>query len=281
MYNLRYHVASLAAVFFALAVGLLLGTVVVERGVLDSQRSSLVDGLQSEFKSIREENGQLRTDLERERSFAQAAVEPLVADKLKGETVVLLVNAGRTDGLSDAVSTLEAAGARTAIVALAEEGAGLRDTATSQSIEAVIGDVADYDELVSRTTTGLAAEWSAPGARPITQALLAGGKLTIDDFPADVTADAVVLLAAWDGKPDPVGVKLASALRAAGTRVVGAQSQRSETGVAAAAAESGISSVDNIGTPEGDVSLVWVLSGAAEGRFGVDDGVDRLFPKLR
>ena len=49
MYNLRYHIASLVAVFLALAVGLLLGTVVVERGELDraadDARGGPADGL--------------------------------------------------------------------------------------------------------------------------------------------------------------------------------------------------------------------------------------------
>jgi hypothetical protein len=49
MYNLRYHIVSLVAVFLALTVGLVLGTVVVERGVLTKQRAALVGDLTKQY----------------------------------------------------------------------------------------------------------------------------------------------------------------------------------------------------------------------------------------
>ena len=52
MYNLRYHIASLVAVFLALSVGLLLGTVVAERGMITDQTGALVADLQARFDEI-------------------------------------------------------------------------------------------------------------------------------------------------------------------------------------------------------------------------------------
>ena len=66
MYNLRYHIASLVAVFLALSVGLVLGSIVVERGTLDEQREALVTSLQQEFTELNAENKLLKARVEAE-----------------------------------------------------------------------------------------------------------------------------------------------------------------------------------------------------------------------
>ena len=281
MFNLRYHIASLVAVFLALAVGLLLGTVIVERGVLDSQKSSLVNGLKTEFESIRKENVQLRGDLQREQSFAGAVVTPLTAGKLTSETVVVIANAGRTDGLQNALDALKAAGARTAVIAFAHRGLALDDPSVVEAVKPALGELGKGEGLGDRTAKVLAAEWRKVGPRPLTQALLSSGQITIDGFGPEAIADGAVLLESWDGKPDKVGLSIASALRDAGAHVVAAQALKRETGVAAAGANAGLDAVDHLGTPEGGVSLVWLLSGASTGYYGIGNGAESTFPKLR
>lgn len=281
MYNLRYHVASLVAVFLALAVGLVLGTVVVERGALDSQKSSLVTGLQDEFKSMRTENDDLRTQLQHEQSFASAAVAPLVADRLKGRTVLLVCNAGRTDGLSDAADAIKAAGGRSAVIVFTSEGLDLKDATLAQQVERTIGDATDYDDLVSKTASALAGEWRKPGRRPLTQLLVSAGKITIDGFDSSVSADGCGVLASWDGKPDDVALSVASAMRTSGAATVAIQSAKRDTGVAEAGSDRGLSAIDHVGTAEGNVSLVWLLTGTVQGRYGTGDGAQALFPKLQ
>ena len=110
MYNLRYHVASLVAVFLALAVGLLLGTVVAERGVITDQSSALVAGLQERFDEISAANDELRIGLERDREFAEDAATALVDGRLAGRRVVVLVGAGRVDGVGDVERAIADAG---------------------------------------------------------------------------------------------------------------------------------------------------------------------------
>jgi len=281
MFNLRYHIASLVAVFLALAVGLLLGTVIVERGVLDSQKASLVSGLRTEFESIRKENVQLRSDLQREQSFAGAVVTPLTAGKLTSETVVVIANAGRTDGLQDALDALKAAGARTAVIAVAHRGLALDDPSVVEQVKPALGELGKGEALGDRTAHVLAAEWRKVGPRPLTQALLSSGQITIDGFGPEAVADGAVLLESWDGKPDKMGLSLAAALQDAGAHVVAAQAIKRDTGVAAAGANAGLDGVDHLGTPEGGVSLVWLLSGASTGYYGVGSDAESTFPKLR
>ncbi len=54
MFDMRYHIASLVAVFLALTVGIVLGTAIVNRGVLVRQQNALVGSLRTEFASLRD-----------------------------------------------------------------------------------------------------------------------------------------------------------------------------------------------------------------------------------
>ncbi len=67
---------------------------------------TLVEDLQKQFDQIQQENADMRTGLERDRTFATDAVPALTADALKGKTVAVLVNSGRTSGLNATVSAI-------------------------------------------------------------------------------------------------------------------------------------------------------------------------------
>ena len=50
MFDLRYHVASLAAVFLALIIGILVGVGISDRGLVDSAKTKF---LQDEVEQLR------------------------------------------------------------------------------------------------------------------------------------------------------------------------------------------------------------------------------------
>ena len=56
MVDIRHHVASLIAVFFALALGILIGISIAEREILTDEKTSLISHLESYLDSLREEN---------------------------------------------------------------------------------------------------------------------------------------------------------------------------------------------------------------------------------
>lgn len=284
MYNLRYHIASLVAVFLALAIGLLLGTVVAERGALGNFRQSLstqVKGLQTQFAGLRKENDDLRRDRDRLHGFAADAVPLLTDGMLKGKSVVIITNAGRNDGLLPVRDALRAAGADVQIVTFRLKDLGREDAGLRQSLA----------EIATRTAgagggdtvaSALAAEWTKRGTpQPITDQLRSANEISVDGTSTQVAPDGVVLLASFDSQPDASLVSLVTAMHKSGDAVVGAESQSITTGVGDAVAAAGLSAVDDIDRPEGALSLVYVLAGRAEGRFGVKAGATALYPKLR
>ena len=280
MYNLRYHLASLVAVFLALSVGLLLGTIVVERGMLDRQREAIVRSLEQEFESLDTENDELRAALTASEGLAgsllSAAVEGVLADR----TVLVIANTGRAEGLADVTGAIEGAGGTPVTILLAQPGLGLDDPTVAAAVTGILGP-GDARDLVSRTAAALFAEWGSPvQARPLTDVLTEAGVLRVDEaFGMQESAYAAVTIAQFDGAPDEGGLALASGFAQAGRPACGAQTQANEVGVAAAAAEAGLSAVDHVGTPEGTYSLAWVLGGQATGHFGVDENADAPWPE--
>jgi hypothetical protein len=279
MYNFRYHIASLVAVFLALSIGLLLGTVVVERGTLDAQRTTLVDSLQKEYTTLRTDNTQLKTELDTDRAFLAEAAPVLIGSRLAGRTVLVLTNAGRADAAAAVADAVAKSGGVTITATFRDVGFGLKDKALAAKVAAVLATDASAD-LTAPVADTLAREFSDPAGTPapLTDLLVATGELTIAAPDGAGIPTSVVTTGSFDDKADAAEVALAVAAKAHGSLAAGAETTKHTTGAAAAAADAGLSSVDDADTPVGQVSLVWVLLGRADGRFGVSRGVDAAYP---
>ena len=88
-YSARYHAASLAAVFLALAIGILIGA---EFGddVVSSTRQNLEESLTSNLADARERADELAAELGRTNEFAERVYPALVGDRLDGQQVGIL-----------------------------------------------------------------------------------------------------------------------------------------------------------------------------------------------
>ena len=91
MFDLRYHVASLAAVFVALLIGILVG-VAMSGKVDDAEKQKLksdVSGLQAQLQAA--SDGRTKSTRERTalRAFIKKAYPMLIADRLRGKQVAV------------------------------------------------------------------------------------------------------------------------------------------------------------------------------------------------
>lgn len=280
MYNLRYHIASLVAVFLALTVGLVLGTVVVERGVLTKQRTALVSDLTKQYDSLRASNADLRAQVDRSAAFVSQSVPVLTQGVLAGRTVLVITGPAGGETLSDTLDAIRAAGGVPAVATFSKPGLGLDDVAVSERLRAAMGGSTAATDAVRADALGrMAVEWvDSASTRTVTTALMASGALALEGLTPGTVPGGVVLAASFDGKPDPSLVSLAAALEGGNRPVAGVQSTKRTDGVAAAAVQAGLSAVDHIDTPYGALSLVWVLSGRASGWFGTLKGSDGPYP---
>jgi len=286
MYNLRYHLASLVAVFLALTVGLVLGSVVAERGTLESQSSTLVEDLQKQFDQIQKENADMRTGLERDRSFAADVIPMLTADALSGKTVAILVNAGRTSGLNATIAAIKQAGGTPLILTFENPELGL-DSEIPPEVPALLGGqftgqttAPARRPFINAVADAIAEELRTAGERPVLSAFEKSGALAISDETIIARVDAVVVMSAFDDEPDAFALAVAKGLDQRDAIAVGVEAAALSTGVALSAVDEGFSAVDDVESSQGSLSLVWVLSGRASGYFGIGSGAEAVYPSL-
>jgi hypothetical protein len=110
--SLRYHIVSLVAVFLALALGIVVGSTVLQEGTVSVLRATS-ERVRSESERNSKENVALKQEQARLQSFGATVLPELVQDRLKGRSVVL-VDTDKVDSrLRDGVrKVLEDAGAR-------------------------------------------------------------------------------------------------------------------------------------------------------------------------
>ncbi|HEY5506695.1 MAG TPA: copper transporter, partial [Coriobacteriia bacterium] len=209
MYNLRYHIASLVAVFLALAMGLLLGSIVVERGVLSSQQTTLVAGLQKDFDQIRAESAALKTVNVSLSAFSAEVAPKIVDGALAGRIVLVIAAPDAGDTVANVTTAVRAAGAKTAVVTFSDVGLSLSDPDAQAAAAKALGTASgSVDETA--VVAALAREWTTPGdPRVLTKAISSAGGLKMTGLPGTATVDAVVVAASFAGTPDPSAFNLA------------------------------------------------------------------------
>ena len=93
MFDLRYHVASLAAVFFALVIGILVGVALASHGLGNTERKRLEEDLrraENQADVLRSQVDSLGQTGSADHAFVDATYKSVVANRLKGKRVAVL-----------------------------------------------------------------------------------------------------------------------------------------------------------------------------------------------
>lgn len=300
MFGLRYHVASLAAVFVALAVGILLG-VAVSGKVTDA-------GEDIELQNLKLENEGLQQDLDEARADAEAAAEQdegseelfarayptLMEGRLEGKRVAVVFLGPADGGLrADVEGALADAdgGAPERVVALdvpvdaAELGASLEG---DELLAGYVDDEGDFSDLGRELGRELAqgddTVWSALQSQLVEE----------QSGSSSAPVDAAVVVTTWTPPEDGDAAEgaageatsslmagLVSGLDGSGIPVVGVAGTEDPAAVLAAYRDQGISSVDDIDVPAGRLALALLLAGAVPGHYGFgEDATDGVIPPI-
>lgn len=306
MINFRFHLVSLVAVFLALALGVVVGSTVIDRAIVDGLRSR-IDHVEKKANDQRKENGDLKKELSRVTAYADQASPYTVERRLADVAVsVLAVRGVNGDSVRATMATLRQAGARASGVVWLEPRWALKDEADRQRLRQALGS----NEV---TPEGL----RAAGLRALTERLVAGGVggggAAGDALVALRDAGFVSLDGAGTPDPDPgaypgpnvrvvvidsadgqvpapeLSLPMIRDLAVAGVPVVSGEAPTDPAaalvsvplvqGDAALARQ--VPSVDDLDVVEGRVALVLVLQRGAKGlgHYGRGPGASRQLPE--
>jgi hypothetical protein len=109
MINFRYHVVSLIAVFLALAIGVIMGSAVIDRAIVDRLEDQQT-GLREDIRDVEETNDQLRAENDELRDAAAQLTEQgsqrLLTGTLTDLPVLVVASRGVEDDSFDAMLSL-------------------------------------------------------------------------------------------------------------------------------------------------------------------------------
>ena len=318
--NLRYHIVSLVAVFLALSLGIVMGSTVIDKAIVDGLRDR-VDSVSKRADSIDKDNKSLRNQLGTMQSFADEARDQLVDQRLKGVPVLVVMVQGvdrkPVETLRNVLATADATPAGTLQITNKmrlenDNDARALATALTTTPAAAGGTAALRRMALSR----LAAAIEGPSSLDATllPALAAGGFIGYEPpSPATTTTTLglvsfpvpglrVVLVSGTGAEVDdsvvavPLSEALVTQVQNLGTspagRLVAAESGNDNPGGRAvfvgplradATVSQKLSTVDNLETSVGQAAVVLALDdlGAARtGHYGVGPAAQRLLPSL-
>jgi hypothetical protein len=281
VFDLRYHVASLAAVFFALVIGILVGVALASHGLGNSERLRYqrdVRNAQAEINRLNQQVTTLADDNRAGKRFLDNAYKGVMADRLRGKKIAVLFIGSVDPGLRSAVTT-----------ALGDAGGALlrlRAITAPISGSAIAGVLRRRPQLATFAAPGhlddvgreLADEFAVGGDTPLWNAL--EQKLVEERSGAGKhAADGVVVVRTVGLQNDGTSALLhglLAELSAMPLPVVAVEATRSRPSWVRQYRQLGLSSVDNVDKPAGRVSLAIVLSGGAvgTGHYGTRPGDD-------
>ena len=287
MFDLRYHVASLTAVFVALVIGILVGIGLSGKGfVNDAERANLtgkIADLQHERDVAQASLDSANRGAKALDDFADAAYPSVVPRRLGGKRVAVLFVGPVDQGVSFAVDkgVRDAGGTvvRTRSISVPLDIPAIEDALRGDpALRRYLG-----SEHIGDLGDALAKELAVGGKTPLWDAL---GKIIVQEREGSATppADAVVVVRSAGPQRGLTKTLLAGAyggLARVGVPAVGTEASGTSPSAIPAFALAGLSTVDSVDTSAGRLGLVLLLAGAEPGSYGVRETAgDGVLPSI-
>ena len=118
MIDLKYHIASIVAVFLALGLGVIIGSTIVGDDLLVDQQQKLIERLEEQFYTLKDRENELLEDnnykeqlLYNYENYSQALLPAVVNGRLKDYKVAVIVT-GDSEIPAGMINAISMAGAR-------------------------------------------------------------------------------------------------------------------------------------------------------------------------
>jgi len=277
MFDFRYHALSLVAVFLALAIGILLGATIGNSLVSDADKG-IRSSLHQDVINARNSASQAQGQLSQRDKIISSSLPMLVQGELSGQRIAIVATGSLPSSIESEVrQTVETAGGAVDSVSTfdvpsqldsIEQAAGVR----GRNPEAIQGFA---KRVVRSVVNGAGVSVRMHRALPDTMRgdyHGAGSVIFYRSQPPDQETDQdKALREAFENG-------LSDGLKAQGVQVVGVEEQSTDPSQVGWYKDQGMSSVDSVDLPGGQLALVFALGGQ-KGSYGVKSGATPL-PKL-
>jgi hypothetical protein len=283
MFDVRYHALSLAAIFIALVVGLLLGVAIGDKELVSSARNDVRNSLRRDVAKANNQRDDARTQLADEQRFVGDAYPILTGNHLVGRKIGLVLLGDDKDAPGIVDKALEPTGADLRLVAVVRDSVDVEQLATRAA-------GTRYDALARKP------DLLGDFAKRIGIQMVTGGHLIDNARTALMSSqsgdfgglDGVVVVRSTQTPPgdkqaadrlDQLQDGIARGLVASGANVVGIEQRTADPSYVGWYRDRDLSSVDNVDEAAGRAALVFVLGGSG-GAFGRGPSAQALLPPV-
>ena len=291
MIDLRYHIYSIAAVFFALAVGIVIGSSFGKGGIYtENERKAIkryernMIALKNQINEASKKAAQTEERAKHYDDFGRIVLPILLKDKLEWRNVAI-IRTGDNEELSGVVKkTLELAGA--AVPSVTEFNLDY-DYKNEKKINKILKDnklpTSEDGQISLETIFRILAENISTTKHANSLKYLEQAEIAVFNGDYNRASGRVVLIGGlkYDNEelPNLIDTKLIKQLQNAGIAVVGVESSNAKSSYISAWKKMGIATIDNIDMPMGQIALVYALLGEKD-NFGIKETADRFMPQI-
>lgn len=270
--------------FLALGMGILVGTMIGEKGAVSQPQKALVERIEADFGQLRAENRLLNEQNQANEKFQRAVLPVLISGQLVQKNVALVVTTSLDPSIQKVLANVfEMAGGRLVSTTTLAPHLALDKKENVEKVNALLGVTGLPLRQLKGRVLGEIAKQLVTGQNPKFIGDLAGAGIIGTDGAYDIAVNAVVVVggAEENKKDDPetIDIPLMKALLEFNIQVVGAETTKVKVSYMPIYQRTGIATVDNIDSPIGEISLVYALKGE-RGNFGIKSTAQQAVPPL-
>jgi len=282
MFDLRYHVASLVAVFVALIVGILVGVGLAGSGVTKKADLKAAQFERDRAQAQRDAAKAQVNDLQKTQKAFQLAYPAVMRNLLTDKRIGVLYVGSADSGVNQSVAeTLQDAGATPAARVLS-----LSVPVNAQNVDSLLFDKGPKfvkyfgNDKLESLGNALGTEFVVGGQTPLWKLL---GRQLVSERTGNTREPIDGVVVVRTAKPQEGDTMrflrgLYSGIASAGVPAVGVENSGTKTSAVRVFRARGLSAVDDVDQMTGRAALALLLAGAQSGAYGTSDGADAILP---
>ncbi len=265
MPDLRYHLISLISVFLALAIGVLLGVAMADRGVISDRVQAEITSIERDVARQNRELGEQNRRIAEQEAMLSGMSEAMISGRLRGENVAIVAGPFADGEVARAVqSDLETAGARLVTFETVPDPEPIEVTGPEPTVREGFATRLEVD--YTGFARGVLGRTGDAGEPPGTIVFVGGGRIA-GELPPQ-TREAL----------DAATEEMLGVWLEAGIQVVGAQPTEPGHSDVGLFQSVGVASVDNADEAAGRAAIIECAATNCEGSYGTRETASEAFP---
>ncbi len=285
--DLKYHIATLVAVFLALGLGIFIGNTLLGSDAVLEQQQQIADSLERQLEEIRAENkiiedraNRLELECGAQKTFAREVFPLLVNERIMGKNLAIIETNpyGFPEGLAE---TLRVAGAKVVSSTTILNGLELGENREQILSELGIGDMKTSE--IEKYIAGQVAQGIHKGNNMAVLNYLSQNNLIEMQGDYGIALDGVIIIGGCNAEEENkfkiIDIPMIDYFKNNMITVYGVEESSMKCSYMAAYQDKRISTVDNIDTIPGQLALVLLIEGKT-GHYGIKPTAKQLLPAI-